>query len=252
MNFMRLAMPGLGGLVLAATDAYWIYFLMTALYASAVLTLAKVPLAPAAAGPSRGSGIADIVDGLRYMVRDSTILMLLMLNMVIVLFSMPYQMMLPGFVKEVLDGGPDRLGLLMSITGLGSLAGSLFIASLPSRGRGKLLLLGSMLLGIALVAFSASTWFWLTLIIMVFIGVGQSARMSLSNVLVQAYVDDAYRGRVMSIYMMEHSLVQFGTFIVGIIASLIGVQAALGGVALALFTSSLLVYMFVPRMRNLD
>nr|MDP9324229.1 MFS transporter [Acidobacteriota bacterium] len=74
--------------------------------------------------------------------------------------------------------------------------------SLPSRKRGQILIWGALLLGLALIAFSASHWFWLTMPIMVFIGIGQSTRMALSNVLVQAYADDHYRGRVMSIYMM--------------------------------------------------
>jgi predicted MFS family arabinose efflux permease len=177
---------------------------------------------------------------------------LLIANFFIVLTSMPYMMMLPGFVKQVLDGGPDKLGLLISITGIGSLAGSLVIASMPPKNRGKILLFGSGLLGVALIGFSLSNIFWVTAIIMVFIGLGQTTRMSLSNVLIQAYVEDEYRGRVMSIYMMEFSLMQFGVFAVGILASVIGIQYALTFTSVLLLIFLVYAYLFIPRLRNLD
>ena len=119
------------------------------------------------------------------------------------------------------------------------------------RRRGLILLLSSVLLGVALLVFSVSQSFLLTSVVMVFIGLGQTGRMSLSNVLLQAYVDNDYRGRVMSVYMMEFSIVSFGVFLVGILAGLVGVQWAIGGTAVALTIVSLggLLY---PRLRNLD
>ena len=284
MNLMRLAVPALGGILLAAADAYYVYFLMTGLYLFAVVTLTKVPsrgrsgedadaaLAPAVTptgggrdgamgmgmgmrggGMRRGAGsFKDIVDGVVYVARNRTVLTLLTANFFIVLTSMPYMMMLPGFVKQVLDGGPDKLGLLISITGIGSLAGSLVIASMPAKNRGKILLFGSALLGFALIGFSLSNVFWVTAIIMVFVGLGQTTRMSLSNVLLQAYVEDAYRGRVMSIYMMEFSLMQFGVFAVGILASVIGIQYALTFTSILLLLFIAYAFVFIPRLRDLD
>ena len=71
-----------------------------------------------------------------------------------VFFSLTYFMLLPGFVKEVLDAGPDRLGLIISISGLGSLAGSLYIASIANRRRARILLTGALLMGVSLLCFS--------------------------------------------------------------------------------------------------
>lgn len=66
------------------------------------------------------------------------------------------------------------------------------------------------------------------------------------------YVDDEYRGRVMSAYMMEMGMVSLGAFVAGALAEAIGAPTAvlLLGVALLLFVSSLLA--FSPRMRNLN
>lgn len=287
MNISRMFMPALGGFILALTHvegegvssgASIVFFVMAGLYLFSVVTLIRVPNKPieippeeriavpsrggsagghgAPAGhvnrPNSGMGAADLWDGVKYMFRDRTIGMILLVNFLMVLCSMPYMMMLPGFVSDVLHGDAGMQGALMSATSVGSLAAALIIASLPSRRRGQILIWGSVLLGFALIAFSASQWFWLTMPIMVFIGIGQSTRMALSNVLVQAYADDHYRGRVMSIYMMEMSLVQIGTFFVGLLAAAIGIQWALGFMSVALVALSLGTYAFSPRMRQLD
>jgi len=267
MNVTRMGVPALGGLLIAWVSPAGVYFVMAALLGLSMLWLAPVrryePTEDEAAasraadpvtarsGRGVGAGMRDLVDGMRYIAREPAISALLAVNFFIVLMSMPYMQMMAGFVKEVLDAGPAQLGLLLSITGVGSLVGSLAIASMPGRGRGRVYLLSALVLGFALLVFSASTWFWVTAIVMVVIGVGQSGRMSLSNILIMAYARPSYQGRVMSVFMMEFSLVSFGTFLVGILASLFGVQLAIGGTAVALIAVALIGWRFVPRVRDL-
>jgi MFS family permease len=266
MNLTRLIAPALGGVIVALTSATGVYTFMTASYLFAVVTLLKVPAHPpfkgtrmrmgrGGGGGHRGAGggsLRDLKEGLAYIVNTPVVRTLLLVNFLIVFVSMPYMMMLPGFAKDVLDTDATGLGILMSITGVGSLSGSLVIASLPSRHRGRLLLGGSMLLGAALLVFSASTVYWFSAAVMILIGVGQTTRMSLSNVLIQSYVEDEYRGRVMSVYMMEFSLTMFGVFAVGILAGIFGVQLVIGGTAVALMALVTYFFLFVPRIRNLD
>ena len=264
MNVMRLAAPGAGGLMIAAFGAEWVYVLMASFFVFATVALLPVPAKRgsvasrgrgAAGGQQSGAGVGqtfrDFADALRYIAGRPAVLAVLSANFIIVMFSMPYMMLLPGFVAEVLDGDSAQLGLLMTITGVGAVAGSLVIASMPSRRRGLILLLSSLLLGVALMVFSISTSFLLTSVVMIVIGLGQTGRMSLSNVLIQAYVDDEYRGRVMSVYMMEFSIVSFGVFLVGMFAGVVGIQWAIGATAVGLTIVSLggLLY---PRLRNLD
>jgi MFS family permease len=289
MNMSRMVMPALGGLLLAATEAYWVFFVMTGFYMFSVVTLFKVPAKPIAIpeeerefaaaqrsgrpGGFRGGhgggarrerptgkfrmsdiGVAarDLVDGARYIRHDSTLGLLLLVNFLMVLCSMPYMQMLPGFVRQVLGGGPAMLGVLQSFAAFGALGSALVVASLPSRHRGKMLLGGGLLTGVALIAFSASSIFWLTAGIMVFLSIGQQLRMVLSNALVQGYVQDEYRGRVMSIYMMEMNLVMLGSFAVSVVAQIVGVQWALGSMATILVGLCVATYLFVPRLRQID
>ncbi len=261
MNLMRMIGPAIGGVMLAVTGAQYVYFLMSGLYLFATVVYVKVPhveeMAQAPDGTpaiarERKPPIRDLIDGVRYVVRERTIGMLLAVNLAMVLVSMPYQMLLPGYVLDVLKGGPGTLGALMSVAAVGSLLAVGVIAAMPTHHRGKVLLLGTFIMGVALIGFSFSTAVILTAPIMIVISVGQTLRQSLSSILLQTYVDDAYRGRVMSLFMMEMSIVSLATFLTSILASIFGPQMAIGGMAVILLLLTTWVMLFVPRLRNLD
>jgi len=277
MNTMRLVGPTVAGFMLAVVGFEWVYFLMTALYVLAIIALLRVPIRPVAgyedatqsakreraqAGGDDQSpkhdriGLGDITEALRYLRGQRTLAMLLMVHLCIILFSMPFQQLLPGFVDEVLSSSDKqtglRLGFLYTATGVGALAGSLVIASIPGRRRGKLLLSGTALTGLMLLAFTRSDVFWLSVGIVTVMGLGQASRQTLSLVLIQLYVANEFRGRISSIMMMEMGLTSFGTFGFGILAAEIGIRQALGIAGVALMVVAAVVYAFAPRYRNLD
>jgi MFS family permease len=253
---VRLLAPAIGGYLIALLGPHWVYFLMTGTYMAAAAFLARVPLADEPEGrrapASLGGGVGEIGAGLRYLSRDPVLAPLLAANTLFAMLSLPYQFLLPGFVADVLNGGPEQLGLLLSVTGLGSLAGAVAIASMPPRRRGLGFLFASLLLGVALVAFSASHWILLSAPILVVLGVGQSGRQAFGNVLAQTYAEASYRGRVMSVYQTQRPFSSLATFFVGLIAAAVGVQLALGvmgAVLIVLSAGSLLV---LPGLRKLD
>lgn len=279
MNVTRMGVPALGGILLAFVGPAAVFYVMAALIFIAVIGLIPVQkhvptaedieeeriLAAAAGttlqvtprayagghGGGGARGLADIRDGIRYMSGDRVVMALLMINFYIVLVSMPYMQMLPGFVKEVLHGGPEQIGFLISMTGIGALVGSLVVASMPNRGRGKVFLVSALILGVALIGFVTSTSIWLTAVIMLAVGFGQAGRMSLGSILIMSYTKPEFQGRVMSVYMMEFSLVSFGTFAVGILAEMVGIQWAIGSTAIALVLVSVYGLFLMPRVRDL-
>ena len=267
-TLMQLVAPGIAGFMIAAVSPAIVFWTMAAFYVLAMTFTMRLPTKPlyayaqsaggiaaaAAHGRTgrRGSGGAkDLVEGFKYVGKDPVIRMVLAVNFMIVVVAMPYTMLLPGFVKEVLHKGAFEQGALQSIQGVGALAGAIFVASMGSSGRGKLFIMCGALLGAGILAFSISTNYWITLPIMVLIGAGQATRMALGQVLIQVYSEEQYRGRVMSVWFVEFGLVQFGTFIVGILAQLFGPQLAIGGLAAFLVLAMLAVAAFVPRMRAL-
>jgi hypothetical protein len=74
----------------------------------------------------------------------------------------------------------------------------------------------------------------------------------MANTLVQYYVKPDYRGRVMSLLMMEFGIMSFGVFFTGLLADAIGVQWSVGGLAIGLVVISVLVYALAGSVRRLE
>ena len=236
---VRLLAPAAGGFLIHVLGAYWVYFLMAGTYLFA--TAALVPVVPAFDERDRGGrgargrgGWKDIVEGFHYIRSDAVLRPLLLFNITFAILAMPYVFLLPGFVADVFEDGADRLGLLLSLIGAGALGGAVLVATLGPKRRGAVFLASVIVQGVALVAFAASDSFWLSAPVSVVIGFSEAVRLALSNVLVQTYTEERYRGRVMSAYMMQRSLAQFGAFFAGLIAAVLGVQLVLGGMAASL------------------
>lgn len=252
MNSLRLLAPALAGFLIGDDFNFEVvYYVMTGLYLTSVIFIAFLPHTSTIA--IRGSSaLASIKEGLRYVRHETNILLILIFTLFAVMLSMPYLLLMPIFAVEVLNVGAQGMGVLVSVSGAGAIIGSLALASLPNKKRGLMLLGGSLLLGLALVGFSLSNSWYLSLALIVFVGLGQTVRMALSNTLVQYYVEDEYRGRVMSIYMMEFGLMGFGVFGAGLLAEITSVQWAVGGFAAVLVVMSILALVLVPRIRKLD
>jgi len=257
MNLNRLMMPALAGFFIDGYGFESIYFAMTGMYIIAVGFISLMPKTGTVSLRGRGA-MQDVKDGLKYVRHEPTILLILIVTFFTVLFSMSYMMLLPAFTVDIYGVGAKGMGILISVSGIGAMAGSIFLASLPNKRRGLMFILGSLILGLSLVGFSFSSyWFpdyaWpVALGFIVFVGIGQTARMTLGNTLLQYYVKDEYRGRVMSLYMMEFGLTSFGVFFAGILTDIIGVRWSVGGLAIMLVILSIYMLIFMPRLRNLD
>jgi len=267
MNITRLVMPAACGFALGVTGAENVYFAITGTSVISVLALARAhSTARRALGdrsetstdgeaherPKTPSALSSMVEGWRYVVRHPVIWMLLVSNVVFTFFSQPFIQMLPGFVKQVLDGGPEMLGTMLSVISLGALSSTLYIASMRARNRGRTVLLGNAALGVVLVGFAFSEAAWLSFPLLLVIGAGQSLRNSLSNVLSQTYVDDAYRGRVMSLVSMQMSAAQLGTFAIGLASQAVGPRWAFAGMGVALVLMSIWFTLWFSPMRRLQ
>jgi len=251
MNALQLFAPALTGFLIAALDFQAVYYVMTASYIVSVVFIAFMP--PTGTITIRGSStLSDIKEGFKYLRHETTILLILIFSLFVVILSMPYFLLMPIFADDILKVGEIGMGWLMSISGIGAIIGSATLASLPNKKRGAMLLTSCVVLGIALAGFSFSNSYSLSLALMVVVGLGQTGRMTLANTLIQYYVEDKYRGRVMSIYMMQFGLTSFGTFAAGLIAEAVGVQWAVGGFAMVLILLSILALACLPRIRKLD
>jgi predicted MFS family arabinose efflux permease len=160
------------------------------------------------------------------------------------LFMMPFTTLLPVFARDLLGVGATGQGGLLTAMGLGALVSAVLIASLGDHlPRGLLMLGGVTLYGLSVVAFAASPWFWLSLLLMTITGLAHVSSYALVQTVIQTYSAAAFRGRTMAIFHMGEVVVTVGSMLAGTLAALLGARwaAAAMGAAGAVFTVTLAV-----------
>ena len=251
MNVMRFLAPAVAGFLTDMIGFDAVYYTMAGLFCLSFVLLSLMK-PTGVIGVQKHSAIADVKQGIHYIRHDSTIFIILLLALAGVVLSLPYILLMPIFADDVLKVGASGLGVLMSASGVGAIAGSLVMASRPNRNRGFLLIVSSILIGLALLGFSLSAVWVLSLILISLVGFTHASRMTLSNTLLQYYTQPEYRGRVMSVYMMEIGLMSFGAFGAGLLADAFGAPRALGSFSVLLIIISLAALIFLPKIRKLD
>ncbi|MFC2004240.1 MFS transporter [Chloroflexota bacterium] len=250
-NTLRFLAPAVTGFLIETFDFAAVYFAMTSMYLVAVVFFSFMPLTGTMTTQSRGT-LTDIKEGFKYIRRETTILLILLFTIFAIVLSLPYIPMMSIFAEDVLKVGASGMGILLSLSGIGAMLGSITLASLPNKKRGAMLVISSLFLSLALIGFSFSHSWYLSLSLIILVGLGQAGLMTLGSTLLQYYVESDYRGRVMSVYMMEPGMMSIGAFSAGLIAEAIGVQWAIGGFATVLALLCILTLIFVPQLRKLD
>jgi MFS family permease len=196
-----------------------------------------------------------MAEGLRHVRADKVLLLLLVLSFVSVAFGMPLNTLLPVFTEDenLLNVGPQGLGLLLSMTGVGALIGSVAIASMGDfKRKGIVLLVLTFLWGGSIVLFTTTRLFPLALLLMVPIGIGQAGRNVLVSTLMLTRAPEEARGRVISLSMMTWGLQPLGLLPIGAASEAIGapMAVAIGGAIVAVMGLGMLLVS--PRLRRLE
>ena len=183
--------------------------------------------------------LTDIGECLVYVIRSPVVGGLILLSILPFMFGLSINTLLPAFNRDVLFGGADDLGLLMTAMGIGAILGALLLAKLGgTRHKGYWVLGTSAVWGIGVTWFALSSTFSLAFLTIAFIGFVSSINMSMNRSLVQLQVDHAMRGRVMSIDMMSHGFMPLGVLPISWVSEVYGVSwgLALSGVILCVAT----------------
>lgn len=167
-------------------------------------------------------GLKEII---RYLRGDEALFALTLLALIFVPMGMPYQKLMPVFVREALQEGPALLGLLVGSASLGSAISGFAIAILPDvYPKGKAILLFSCLFGLGLVLYAFITDPTIALAIIFIVGVFSGMFLTVINALLLTAMPDDMRGRVMSLWGMVWGLIPLTTLIGGAIAEVAGIS----------------------------
>jgi MFS family permease len=250
-NIFHLGAPALAGLLIDKIGFEYVYFLNTGLSIAAMVFTHYLPFA-GKWERKNGNVFSQMKEGLTYVRVETGILLVLAFTLLTTLLGTSYFKLLPVFVDDILKVGATGMGVLVSASAVGALASSLVMASLPSKRRGAMFLGSAVLLGIALIGFAISRNWYLSLGLIVLIGLGRSARTTLANTLLQSYTAPNYRGRVMSLYSLDEGVLSLGSFFAALVAAASSVSWAVGSFAAALVLLTLLAVVLVPKIRKME
>jgi MFS family permease len=194
--------PALAGLLItvwgvAPTFAFYAATVVALLFA---LTQLRIERGAAATG-RRGGMLAEIAEGVRYTVRHPAVGPLLLLMLTISVLARPVGELLPGFADVVFARGAGGLAWLTSAVGLGAVAGGVWLAKRGSAG-GLLTiaLIGGGGCGISLLLFTGTDRFWVAVPAAAIFGGAMVSSAIATQTLILGAVEDAVRGRVLSLY----------------------------------------------------
>jgi MFS family permease len=249
----RLVGPAFAGFLIEAYDFAAIYYFMTLMFVISTVFALFLPLTrETVAFRKKSSPFSDMIEGFRYIRRENIFVLIVIFGICHMISGMPYQQLLAIFTEDILNVGASGLGILMTVSGVGAMFGSLILASLPNRKRGLLLLFSGIVMSVPLIIFSFSTSWYLSLFMMPLIGLGPTMHGTLTGTLIQYYADPDYRGRMQSFTAMGAGLASLGTFLAGVMSDVIGVQWSVGGMAMFLTLVTILFFLFARSITRLE
>jgi MFS family permease len=276
-NGARALGPALAGIIVAVTGEGPAFLLNGLTFLAVIISLLlmrNLPK-PASQGIRTKSTSGHVLEGLKFILQNRNLMVLVSLVAVSAFLSMPYNTLMPALADQVLSfsSGPVishicdpqtgwftcqapealPLGMLMAAVGTGAVLGALTVASLPGNAkRGRWLTVGNLGFPLLLLGVSFSRSFVITLGLLMGVGVMFVWQNALSNTLIQLCAPDAMRGRIMAVYSMTfQSFMRLGGLQAGFMADWLGVPFSLGigaGISLAYGLFVAIRYPVVRRM----
>jgi MFS family permease len=229
-NIARIGGPALAGQIINIWSVGHVVTLTVVADIIFVIMLFLVAMEAKKAPPSRGSPYEqyrdDIAEGFRYVIGHKGIGPLLFILAFYAIFSRPFIELFAGFSDEIFDQGSSGLAMLTSTLGAGSLIGSVFLARFQGvAGLTRVLILNVLLMAIAVIGFAATENYYFALLCTALAGVAIVSIGVIEQNLLQASVDGAMRGRVLSFYtLIARGCPSLGALLMGWLATYFGLQ----------------------------
>ena len=196
---------------------------------------------------AKQSPLESIRDGLSYTWGHPLLRTIVLFVSVVSIFGWSFMSMLPVVAKQTFGLGSEGMGLLFSAFGTGSLSGTVLVSMLSGRIRSDVMVIGGILVfGLALTAFTFAEEEGIAMLFLFLSGIGMLSAFATMTATVQSLVEERYRGRVMSIYLMVlMGFIPIGNFQVGLLSGHLGTALAIriGSILVLCATLSLFLYL---------
>ena len=219
--------PSVGGFALVFGGYALPFFLNAASFLGIIVALAAMRLPPVAADAApRVSLTRGMTEGVGFVWRNAPLRVVLGLELLSGLFG-HNSTIITIIARDILNAGPEGLGLLLSALGAGALLGMGLMLTFQVERHARLILTVGGLYALLWGAAALSQWLWVSIILFFALGTTDGVWGVSRNTLAQLLVPDALRGRVMSVVMLvTRGSSQLGTMQGGLLVGLMGAPAA--------------------------
>lgn len=251
-NAARMIGPSIAGVLLTVSSEAFCFLVNGVTKVFALLPLFMMVIVARERPPAHASIWRGFRHGAAYAWGLVPVRLLLPVVALVSFMATPYQALMPIFAAEVFAGGADTLGFLIGAAGVGGICGILCLASRKEmRGLLRWIVAACGSAGAALVVFSYSTHFTLSLAVMVVAGAGIVITVNGISTITMTIVEDDMRGRVMGFYSMAFlGMYPVGSLAAGAAASWVGAAHTLAAGGIACMLGALWLARELPRLRR--
>src|SRR5439155_18597241 len=172
------------------------YYVNAVVYSVFIVMIELMRISNPPSEEPAGNALRAIADGLTYVRGDRIIGTLLLMDAVMSVFG-SYNAMLVVFAREVLHTGPEGFGLLQSAPGIGTIVGSMVLASIGDIHRkGRLVIMGAVGYAAAVICFALSRSYPLALFFLTLAGFADVTVGSTRTTVLQLFARRTMLGRV--------------------------------------------------------
>ena len=223
-NGARVVGPAIAGFTILLVGEGWCFFLNGLSFVAVIVALLMMRIPRGEVKPTLESPWRNFTQGFRFAMNDLPIRSALLLLSALSLFGLQYSVFLPIYAHDILHGGVETQGLLMTAAGVGAVLGALqFAARTHYKGLAPVIGATCATCAVALIIFSQARVFWLCAAVLFVMGFAATTQMAATNTILQERVPDHMRSRLMAVYAtMFMGVSPIGALIAGGVAKHVG------------------------------
>jgi MFS family permease len=253
MNGTRVFAPSIAGALagIAFIGIGGTYLIAAVISLGAFIQLLRCPHDEGRVAKTKARPLAEIVDGVRYVMARTHLRRLVISSFAIIMFGFNYVAFIPALVKGTYDLSDGWVGLMMSASSIGAV---LVAVPLATRADGpgvwRLMVLSGMVFGGGVFALGLSNQFLVAFAVVAVVGAGTTGYQSLSNTLALNMTDDSHHGRVQSLMMLSFAGFGIAAAPLGLLAERIGLRPAIMFMGLAALLAVVIYALMEHRMEH--
>ncbi|NEK94781.1 MFS transporter [Modestobacter muralis] len=242
--------PLLAGLLIGLGDLSILYTVDAIGFVLAVLLLRGLPSLPPAgvSGPLRlGAAVRGVGEGFSFLRTQPVLLMTFVVDVIAMLFAWP-QAVFPELSQTTYAGNANSLGWLFAGVSIGSLLMGLTSGWVSRVDRqGAVVLAAIAVWGVAIIGFGLSSALWLSVLCLAVAGAGDMVSAVLRSSMLQTAAPDEMRGRMQGVFIVVVAGgPRLGDLRAGVLASSVGVSAAMWSGGIVIVVAMAVVAVAVP------